>query len=236
MDPELEQEEQVQSPTHQWVIDGVEYDSFEAAQARVTEKSLAADKTFRDAADERKQLQQERDNWQTQNARQSEPNPGDSPFDAETTANLDRYFQRLQSQQTRQIGGYLRGLEQRINEMSIRNSVGDPEGVKAWVREHYADAPADMNMILASPRLLADQAKLMEMDRNKDDIQRVLEEKRTRKASLTTQSGDAAAVHGNGVPTPAQVEKYSEAEYAKFAARVERDPDFEMRFFTQSVR
>jgi hypothetical protein len=229
VDPEQDLEVEGQQPTPKWVIDGVEYDDFEKAQARITEKSLSADSRFRELADARKQLQQERDEWQARQQRSAESGNGDSPFDAETTANLDRYFSR----RDQQLGGYLRSLEQRINEMSIRSSVSNPEEVKAWVREHYADSPVEMNMILSSSRLLADQAKLMDVDRNKDEIHRVLEEKRTRKASLTTQSGDAAAVHGNGVPTPAQVENMSEAEYAKFAARMERDPDYERRFFNQ---
>jgi len=228
MDPEVDQEQVQEMP--KWVIDGVEYDSLEKAQARLDEKSKWADKMAQERADlDRKHasLQEQLQRMQAErDAQQTQQTDGIDPETINVVRRVMEPELRRRDQLIQQLGGYARGLEGRLNDLSVRSSGIDVNKVRARVRENFADSPADMNMILSSPRLLAEQAKLLEMETHQTDIDRVLDEKRRQKAAITTQSGETGAPRGLRVPTPAELEAMPDAEYAKVMDRANRDPEY----------
>jgi len=238
----METDEELESTQPKFVVDGVEYGSYEEAQARLDEKSKAADAKFREAAEVRQsaasQFEEfERQRQQAQDAQRfSQPNGTELPdpstdADGFVTAKIQQALTPYQ-QYLQQMGGAYRDLQTKYNALAARTGGVDVDAVKARVREKFADEPATASMILASPKLMAEQQQLMEAEAHADDLATIRKQKEAEKAQLKTESG-ATGEGGNGfrVPTAEEYERMSSAEQLRVDKVIDSNPEYAKEFY-----
>jgi len=227
--------EEVEGTQPKVVIDGVEYATWEEAQARIDEKSRAADEKFRKASDVRQAAasqfeEAERLRKQAEEAQRfSQPNGQDLPdpsMDADgfVTAKIREALTPYQQAITN-IGAAYQDLQAKYNTIAAKSSGVDVEAVRQRVREKFADEPATVAMILNSPKLMAEQQQVMEAELYSNDISRLRKEKEAAKQRNLIESG-ASGESGTGpkVPSAKDFAGMSSDEQQKWIDRAIDDP------------
>jgi hypothetical protein len=236
--------EEVEGAQPKFVIDGVEYATYEEAQARIDEKSRTADAKFRDASEARQAAasqyeEAERLRRQAEEAQRfSQPNGQELPdpstdADGFVTAKIQEALKPYQQAMT-QVGAAYQDLQAKYNAIAAKSSGVDVDAVRQRVREKYADEPATASMILASPKLMADQQQIMEAEIYSDDISRLRREKEAAKQRNQIESG-ASGEGGTGprVPSPKDFAGMSSEEQQKWFDKAQDDPAIAEAIFSK---
>jgi hypothetical protein len=221
-------------------LGGNTYDSWEEAQKALKDWERANQAKAQDAAevkrenstlrDELERLRQESEearNWSPPQSNGSQiPNPAEDPeawFEYRLRERLGTPMQNM--------GAMLRQLQSEVQSLRAAGAGVNVEEVRRRIQRDYADEPATMHAMLASPKAMKQVQQAMEAELHQEDLSELVAKKKAAKANNTTQSG--AGEGGRSVPHIPTAEEYmamTPEQQDAFEKKLDKDPKLAAAF------